>query len=283
MNFWLPWISEAAEQTIAVAKQAELMGFTGIMVGDHIAVPENYPSQHPSGRRMFEADTPFLDPLCTISAMAGATTALQFASYVYVLPLRDPLTAAKQIGSAAILSEYRFTLGVGAGWLREEFTLMGVDPSARGQRMDEMLEILQKFWRDGTAEYHGEVFDIPRCGVYPVPTQPVPIWVGGKSAAALQRAVKYDGWVGMNYALTEVENLLAQLQSYRSHLAMDKTDPMRVFVVANERQNQALYDKLAALGVTDTLAMPWPPGSPDFLSLSAKLDAMQSFSEKYLS
>ena len=285
MKFWLPWISEAPEQTLAIAKQAEAMGFNGVLVGDHIAVPENYPSVHPSGHRVFEADTPFLDPLCTISAMAGATATLQFASYVYVLPLRDPLTVAKQVGSAAILSDYRLTLGVGAGWLREEFELMGVDPSTRGRRMDEMLEIVQRFWRDGTTEYQGDFFTIPRCGVYPMPTQTIPVWIGGKSDTALRRAAKYQGWVGMNYSLAEVESLLVRLKNYRSEASVSSlvNEPMRVFVVVNEKQDQALYHKLAALDVTDTLAMPWPPGSSKYSSLSSKLEAMKDFSDRFLS
>ena len=117
MDFWLAVMFEDNSQLLDIARAAEEMGYAGIAVADHVAVPHGFTSVHPSGENPFDHRTNFPDPLTTIAAMAAVTTRLRFMPYVYILPMREPFSVAKQAGTVAMLSDYRFVLGVGAGWL----------------------------------------------------------------------------------------------------------------------------------------------------------------------
>jgi len=275
VKLWLPVIMEPIEQFVPIAVAAEAAGYEGVALADHVVIPEGFASVHPSGENPFTPSSPFPDPFTMITAMAMATTRLRLMSYVYILPLRDPFTVAKQVGTTAILSGYRTVLGVGAGWLEEEMVVMGRDPRTRGSWLDESLAIVRDAWDDGWVEHHGRHFDVPRSGMFPHPTGPVPVWVGGKSDAALRRAVRNDGWLGMNYALDEVEERLATLARLRAE-AGDERDDFEVFVIANALPTDELYEQLASWGVTSTMAGAWPPGDPAFATLESKLEALEA-------
>jgi probable F420-dependent oxidoreductase len=263
----MPVIFEPHDQLLELARIAEACGYEGLALADHVAVPAEFASVHPSGENPFTAASPFPDPFVSMAAMAAVTARLRFMSYVYVLPMRDPFSVAKQVGTAALLSGNRVVLGVGAGWLTEEIAVLGPDPSTRGRRMDEMLDVIRDLWDDGWAELHGEHFDFDRVGMFPVPDQQPPIWVGGKSDAALRRAVRMGGWLGMNYGLDEVQSLLARLD------ALGGCD--EVFVIANALPSPDLYARLESWGVTSTMVMPWVPGDPSVTTLHQKRAAME--------
>lgn len=269
---------EPVDQLLEIARIAEGCGYHGVGLADHVAVPKVFESVHPSGQNPFTPASNFPDTFTTVAAMAAVTEQLHFMSYVYVLPMRDPFTVAKQVGTVAALSGNRVALGVGAGWLTEEIALLGVDPRTRGRRMDEMLEIMTDLWHDGWAEHHGEFFDFPEIGMFPVPTAPVPVWVGGRSDAALRRAVRHDGWLGMNYDLDEIERLLARLARLRADEGDDR-EAFEVFVIANEPPSAALHRRLEDRGVRSTMVMPWFPGDPAAASLDAKRVAMERMAE----
>lgn len=284
MRFWLCVMFEDNSQLLDIARAAEEVGFHGIAVADHVAVPHSFQSVHPSGENPFSPATFFPDPLTSIAAMAAVTTRLHFLPYVYVMPMREPFSVAKQAGTVAMISNYRFALGVGAGWLREEIELLGQDPGTRGARLDEMLAIVRGFWDDGTTEFHGKHYDFGPTTMAPKPTQHVPIWVGGKSDAALRRAARHDGWLGMNYSLDEISVLLAKLQTERQRVLQDRGDqgrPFETLVVANAMPDRSLYADLEAQGVTSTIAVAWDLGSPEFASLDAKRAAMEAFAAKF--
>ena len=286
MKFWLAVMFEDNSQLLDIARSAEELGYTGIAVADHIVVPKGFASVHPSGENPFDHTTNFPDPLTTIAAMSAVTSRLEFMPYVYILPMRDPFSVAKQAGTVAMLSGYRLKLGVGAGWLREEVSLIGHDPAARGRRMDEMIDVIRRFWDGGgMAEFHGEFYDFGPAGMYPAPTQHIPIWVGGKSDIALRRAARNDGWLGMNYALDEIEALLAKLhEERRRHVEMhgDNGRPFETLVIANAMPDRGLYAKLEEQGVTSTVCLPWPVGDPAFAGLDAKRSALEAFASAYL-
>jgi alkanesulfonate monooxygenase SsuD/methylene tetrahydromethanopterin reductase-like flavin-dependent oxidoreductase (luciferase family) len=140
--------------------------------------------------------------------------------------------------------------------------------------MDEMIDVLRDFWDDGYAEHHGEFFDFPRVGMFPKPDAQVPIWVGGTSDAALRRAVRTGGWLGMNYGLDEIQQRLARLAELRAE-AGDTSDDFEVFVIANALPEPDLYRTLEGWGVTSTMVMPWYPGDPAFASIDAKRAALE--------
>src|SRR5262249_47452194 len=134
MHFWLPIIGEDTGQLLEIARAAEAAGFAGVALADHVGVPTSFASKHPSGETPFDHRANFPAPLTCIAAMAAVTTRLRFLTYVYVLPMRDPFSVAKQAGTVSLLSEGRLVLGVGAGWLLEEIALLGFDPHTRGRR-----------------------------------------------------------------------------------------------------------------------------------------------------
>lgn len=282
MRYWLCVMFEDNSQLLDIARFAEEVGFHGIAVADHVAVPHGFTSVHPSGESPFVPTTNFPDPFTTMAAMAAVTTRLHFLPYVYVLPMREPFSVAKQAGTVAMLSDNRFALGVGAGWLREEFELLGHDPRTRGARMDEMITIIRGFWDQGTFEFHGRHFDFGPTSMYPKPDHHVPIWVGGKSDAALRRAARNDGWLGMNYPLDEIDVLLGKLADERKRVADEKGGdrPFETMVIPNALPSRELDAELEGKGVTSTIALAWPVGDPAFASLDAKRDAMATYASE---
>ena len=285
MDFWLAVMSEDTSQLLDIARLAEEFGYTGIAVADHIAVPRDFTSMHPSGKPAVHHSSNFPDPLTSIAAMAAVTTRLRFMPYVYILPMREPFSVAKQAGTVAMLSDYRFALGVGAGWLTEEIDLLGFDPGRRGRRMDEMIDVIRRFWDGGLAEYHGKFFDFGPTSMYPAPDRPIPIWVGGKSDAALRRAARNDGWMGMNYDLDEIDVLLPKLRDERArHLDAggDPNAPFETLVIPNALPDRDLYKSLEAKGVMSTVCTGWALGDPSAATLSSKRASMEAFAEKFI-
>jgi len=212
MKFWLTLNFEPPELLLKYARKAEELGFEGVVLPDHVVVKEKPRTPHPSNFEL-RADHLFVDPLIAYTAMATVTTRLKFLSYVYVVPLRDPFTLAKQASSVAVMSNNRYILGTGVGWLKEEFETMGQDFHTRGKRMDEMLTIVRDFWDDGYAEFKGEFFNFPRSGMFPVPERPIPIWIGGHSMPAARRAAHFDGYMPMRPLLDPDGALDAQTQA----------------------------------------------------------------------
>jgi probable F420-dependent oxidoreductase len=285
MEFWLPIVGVALDQVVEVARCAERCGFSGVTLADHVVVPVRYASRHPSGDTPFDHRAEFPDPLTTIAAMSAVTTRLKFLTYVYVATMREPFSLAKQAGTVAQLSGDRLHLGLGAGWLLEEIKLLGFDPHTRGRRMDEMLDVMRSFWRNGVVEFHGTFYDFDAVGMFPQPRRPVPIWIGGKSAAALRRAARNDGWVGMNYDLEEIPGLLARLEQERAAAAAERRSrtPFETLVTVNAPPSAELYSRLESLGVTSTVALAWPFADPEFAPLGRKLTAIEDFADRHLS
>jgi probable F420-dependent oxidoreductase len=285
MEYWLGIFHEGNEQMKALARAAEQMGFAGIALPDHLAMPKGYTSVHPSGRRHIEHDTRFPDPLITAATIAAVTTRLEVMTYVYIAPMREPLGIAKQVATLAAQSDYRFGFGVGAGWCEDEFRVLGQDFHTRGARLDEMLAIMRALWERGESAFDGRFYRFPVIGQQPVPARRIPVWIGGKSRAALARAARHDGWLGMNYPMEEVHALLQQLDEARTrYLDAGGTDhgDFRRFVIPLAEPSQAIYAQLAAWGVDGTVAMPWGVDNPAYASLDAKLEAMQRFADQYL-
>lgn len=286
MDYWLSYIDEDPDQTIEVARAAERAGYRGIALADHVCVPLRHVSQHPSGGPTpFDHRTPFPDPLITAASVLSATNSLLAMTYVYVLPMREPFSVASQVATLDRLSRSRFRFGVGAGWLEEEIALLGHPVRDRGRRMDEMLEIIRAFWTQESVDYHGKFFDFEAAGIAPPPHRPVPIWVGGKSPAALARAVRQDGWLGMNYDLPEVHALLGDLQS-RLARHRDATGEAKagfeIFVIPNAEPSEPLYADLEKRGVTATMGSAWAYGDRSTSSLGAKIDAIGAFGERFI-
>ncbi len=185
-------------EVVEIAKAADELGYDGLGIPDHVINLETLKTPYPytkDGKRRWEAFTDWPDPWVLIGALATVTTRLRFVTTVYLPAMRDPYSAAKSIGTAAVLAGGRLELGIGVGWCEEEFTLMGQRFDRRGKRTDEMLELMKELWKPGWTEFDGEFYQTPRLEMEPTPPH-IPIYVGGLSDIALRRAARHDGWIG---------------------------------------------------------------------------------------
>jgi probable F420-dependent oxidoreductase len=225
MKFWLiaPWLP--AEEMIGLARHAEEFGFEGIMGADHGFIPKEMTADYlysEDGAPPITGDMPYPEVFTTITAMAMATTQLKLSTAVYVLPLRNPIEVAKATGTIARISDNRLILGVGAGWMKEEFDAYGVDFKTRGKRMDECMDVLRKLWDGGYVEHHGDFFDFPEVAVAPAPDKRVPIYIGGDSPPALRRAARAgQGWIGAGNTIDELPAILGKLADYRKEFGTE--------------------------------------------------------------
>ena len=285
MEFWQAVAFLETEQLVEVAKAAEELGFTGIVASDHVVYPKDLRSPYPytpDGSPLWSPETPWPDPWCLISAMAAATERLRFTTSVYIAPARDPFTVAKLVATAAVISANRVSLGVGAGWMREEFDLLGQDYTNRGRRLDEMIDVLRTLWSGGWVEYHGDHYDVPPLQINPSPTEPIPILCGGVSDAAIRRAVtRCDGWLAEGARdADEVVDWVTRVRAERSRT--DRADePFQIIAAVGAAPDPALYERLGDAGVDGIICAPWMTASVETGSfrspLPAKIDAMADF------
>lgn len=220
MKFWQGIAFMEVEQIVEVAKICEEVGFDGLLVSDHLLHFANRAMPYPysaDGTPPFSAETAWPECWPLIGTLGAVTTRLRFLTYVYILPLRHPIEVAKATATVATFCEGRVCLGAGAGWMKEEFDAVGVDFQTRGKRFDECVEVLRKLWTGMEVEHHGRFFDLPRVQMRPVPRQPIPIYVGGMSPAALRRAARLgDGWVGAGQTVEHAVETLTQLNHLRA-------------------------------------------------------------------
>jgi probable F420-dependent oxidoreductase len=261
VKFVVPAAFCAAEELCDLAKACEGAGFDAIGIADHLVHPQRVATPYPyteNGKPRWEPFTPWPDPWVAIGAMAAVTTRLRFLSTVYVAPLRHPLQVAKTVATAAVMSRGRVSLGVGVGWMREEFDVLGERFDARGRRLDEMLDVIRKLWAtDGWVEHHGEFYDFPPLEMSPRPTEPVPVLVGGVSRRALHRAAaRGDGWISEVHRTEEVVQHVATLRALRADTARHG-DPFDVVAAATDAFTIAGYRRLEDAGVTHAMTVPW--------------------------
>jgi alkanesulfonate monooxygenase SsuD/methylene tetrahydromethanopterin reductase-like flavin-dependent oxidoreductase (luciferase family) len=155
----------------AVSRMLDEAGYHGILTSDHLIYPRHLSSRYPSptGRPSWDPGTAWPDSWVLIGAMAAVTTNLRFSNAVYIAPARPLLEVAKQVATASVLSGGRVSLAVGAGWMREEFELLGQDFDQRGQRLDEMIQALRALWKGGWVSWPGTHYDIPELMLEPKP------------------------------------------------------------------------------------------------------------------
>ena len=238
MKFWQSLFLTEADQIYDVVRICEEVGFDGVMVSDHLIhfdqMEPRYPYSTDGRPPSFSAETVWPECWSIIAAMAALTERIRFVTNVYILPLRNPVEVAKATSSVASFSKGRLALGAGAGWMKEEFDLLGVDFRTRGRRFDECIQVLRKLWTGELVEHSGDFFDFPPVKMCPVPEQPIPIYIGGMSPAALRRAARLgDGWVGAGQMPDDALETLKQLdalrsEARRSHEPFDSIVPLLV-------------------------------------------------------
>lgn len=183
-----------------LARCADELNYESVWVADHLAAPIEFAPTYPyreSGKPSFVADTPFADPFVLHAQLAAVTRQVQLGIGVLVLPLRNPFVVAKAAATTQELSGGRLQLGVGVGWMKEEFDAVGEAFSGRAGRMEEMIEVMKKLWTGQAVEHAGPNYRFAPLQMSPGVSKPVPILVGGSSKPALGRAARIaDGWCG---------------------------------------------------------------------------------------
>ena len=205
-----------------MAKTAEEVGFDAIALPDSLFYMEKQAADYPytpDGSRMWNAETPWVDPLIAAAAMGAVTSKMRFYTNVMKLGSRNPLLLARQVGSVANLTGNRFGFGVGIGWAPEEFEWCGQPYAKRGARVDEMIEVIKLVLAGGMVEFHGKFFDFERLQMSPAPSQPVPFYVGGHTEVALKRAARVgDGWTSAMMTRDQLADTVTRLNVLRARI-----------------------------------------------------------------
>ncbi len=209
-GFYLPTRGHTAtpEALETLVTRGEALGFTSVMIADHVVFPTKVESRYPytaDGRFPGQGDA--LEQLALMAFVAAKTSRLRLVTSVMILPYRNPVFTAKALATIDVLSRGRVTVGVGVGWLREEFEALDApDFERRGSVSDEYIRIFRTLWTSSPASFAGEFYQFADVQCLPAPVQKPhpPIWIGGHSAAALRRVARLgDGWhpVGANPAV----------------------------------------------------------------------------------
>ncbi len=271
---------------LPLAQAAEEAGYHSMVVPDSICYPRESDSTYPFSpdhSREFLEDKPFLEPFALIPAMGAVTRSIRFVTFVLKLPTRHPLLVAKQVTSVAVLTGNRLSLGVGTSPWPDDYALCGIPWAGRGRRMDEALAIVEGLSAGGYFEFHGEVFDLPPVKIAPVPSERIPILVGGHAPAALRRAARADGWLHGGGDPEDLPGLLANLDQIRSEVGTaDK--PFEVHVISADAYSVDGVRRLEAQGVTDVIVgFRWPYDvGPDAEALGTKLDNLRRFADSVM-
>jgi probable F420-dependent oxidoreductase len=203
-----------------LGREAEARGFESIWVAEHVVLFDDYDSQYPyspDGRFPGGGDTGMLEPLTALAYLAAVTDRIRLGTGICLVPQRNPVYTAKQVTDVDNLSGGRVDFGIGVGWLREEFDVLGMAFDHRGAITDDFLTVMKALWQDDPSEAHLEHYDLRSCRLFPKPVQAPhpPIHVGGESDAALRRVARHgQGWYTFNRLPEDLDEPLARLDGH---------------------------------------------------------------------
>lgn len=286
MKYTLSVAMGPIDQLVPLAKTAEELGFDAIALPDSLFFMEKAAADYPytaDGSRMWNAETPWVDPLIAAGAMGAVTSTLRFYTNVLKLGSRNPLLLARQVGSVANLTGNRFGLGVGIGWAPEEFEWCGAPYARRGARVDEMIQVIKLVLAGGMVEFHGEFFDFDRLQMSPAPSAPVPFYVGGHTDVALKRAARIgDGWTSAMMTGAQLAETIGKLKALLAEQGRAEV-PFEYQAVCIDKFGVDGHRELAAAGVTDNIVIPWIFDGLGFdAPLDKKQDSLKRYAETYI-
>jgi len=285
MKFWqaITWCE--TEQLVEVAKFAEELGFEGVMGADHALYPKNMSPDYPysdTGRPPQTADSEYPDMWTSFAAMAAVTSKIKLTCGVYVLPCRNPIEVAKQSATLSILSQGRFILGVGSGWMKEEFDVYEVDFKTRGKRMDEMLDVMEGLWTGEMFSYQGQFFDFPEVQISPKTDFGVPLYFGGAAPVALRRAAKRgNGWIGAGNAPEDVPELISKLNALRKEYGREN-EPFDTLIGLYAAPTVDLFKRMQDAGMTSGINLPFAFAIGEKSTIDQKKKMMEEFAENVI-
>ncbi len=264
-----------------LGRLAEQHGFESLWTVEHVIFPEQYESAYPyskDGKMPGDSSVPLPDPLIWLTWVAAHTSTINLATGILILPQRNPLVLAKETATLDQLAGGRLRLGIGVGWLEEEFDALGIPFTERGARADEYIDILHTLWTEDPASFQGEFFDFDRVAVNPKPVEDrVPIIIGGHSKAAARRAgLLGDGFFPGKGNLQELKELFDVVRQTAEDAGRD---PDAIELTAGSADifgddPVGAAEELASLGVTRTIV-------PSFLLYQPSVEeAIQALAEK---
>jgi probable F420-dependent oxidoreductase len=247
------------------ARAAERAGFATLWMGEHVVLFDHHDSRYPyseGGDFSLPATVDWLDPFVALSFAASVTRSIRLATGICLVPEHNPLILAKQIASLDRLSGGRFALGMGVGWMAEEFAALGVPFERRAQRTREYVEVMRRLWREDVTSFEGEFARVQSARSFPKPvrTGGVPVIVGGESRAALARAAEYgDGWYGFNLGPDEAGEKIAALRGMLAQRGRDAGGVEVVVAPFSKPVEPADVERYRALGVDELVIVATPP------------------------
>jgi probable F420-dependent oxidoreductase len=290
MRFTFTDVMTRSENLPHLAVAAESAGYDGFAIPDSIAYPQHSTAVYPytgDGDRSFLDGKEFIEPFVLAASLGAITERIRFNTVVVKFPVRAPVLLAKQAFSVAKLTGNRLGLGIGIGTspYPDDYLMAGVDPANKGARMDEAIEVFRGLGSGEFFEFHGRFYDVPSLKMCPVPTQPVPLLIGGHSEAALRRAAtKGDGWMHAGGPHDALESMLETLRAFRAK-AGKTGEAFEIHAISPASRTADGCKRLADMGVTDVLVgfrNPYIMGE-DTQPLADKIAALERFAEDVIS
>jgi probable F420-dependent oxidoreductase len=290
MRFTFTDTMTRSEYLPRLAMAAEAAGYNGFTVSDSIGYPEHSDAVYPytaDGDRSFLEGKEFLEPFVLAAHLGAITDRIRFNTFVVKFPLRSPVMAAKEAFSVAKLTGNRLGLGIGIGTspFPDDYLMAGVDPAHKGARMDEAIDVFRGLESGEFFEFHGRFYDVPSLKVCPVPTQPIPLLIGGHSEAALRRAAtKGNGWMHAGGPNDLLESMLGKLNAFRAD-AGKSNEPFEIHAVSLDGRTVDGCKRLEDMGVTDVtigIRNPYIKGE-DPQPLEDKLAKLERYAETVIS
>lgn len=227
-----------ADDLVRFAQQAEALGFYCLTVADHVIVPKNISVPYPytvDGK--YPGTGYHLETLMTMGFLAGATRRIRFITSVMIAPYRNPIITAKMLSSLDVLSNGRVIVGLGVGWMKEEFDNLQTPPyEERGKVTDEYIKAFRELWTNDNPTFQGKYCNFSNIVFLPKPVQKpaIPIWIGGHSKQAIRRAACLgDGWHPIGGVPTiplEPEGIAADMSMLREYAEKAGRDPKQIRV-----------------------------------------------------
>ena len=276
-----------ADQYVPLVQTAEACGFDSFTFPDSICYPQEGSDVYPyndDGTRQFLDDVPFIEPFVGIPYLAAVTERIRFTTSVVKLAIRQPVVVAKQLTSLAVMTNNRFAFGVGISPWPEDFMACQIEWERRGKRMDEMMEIISGLMSGEYFEYHGDIFDVDALKLCPVPSEPVPLLVGGHAGPALRRAAKLgDGWIAAGASIDEYKAMIDKIHEYRKQYGRDHL-PFEVQAMSRDSFDLGRLKALEEIGV-DEVHIAFHDaykGEPDTHTLEEKIGMIKWYAETYI-
>jgi probable F420-dependent oxidoreductase len=269
-----------SQSALEICRRAEAAGFDSVWGGEHVIRPDRIESSYPytaDGEMPGDAETSIPDPLIWLAYVGAVAPTLQLGTCILIVPQRNPVVLAKELATLDVLTDGRVELGLGVGWLREEFDALGIPWERRGARNDEYVAAMRALWAGPHAEYHGEFvdFDPVTCSPRPV-NGSIPIMVGGDTPVAIRRAARMaDSYFP---GTTDPEKLAGLIQDMRRAAEQEKRDPDKIAIHAifgpQMADPLAGAEQLSKLGVERVMLPAFFFAGPD------GMDNLEAFGEK---